>query len=74
MLKIPIHINEEKMYEAGLKTHNCSWSDEELVEQIRALRNVVAYLRGRKDSDIMLYKLNIELNCFYAFKEARERY
>ncbi|HUU88388.1 MAG TPA: hypothetical protein VMX17_11645 [Candidatus Glassbacteria bacterium] len=61
----------ERMKNVGSLTYNVSWSDQELQEQIKALKLVIAYLEGRGDSKILLFPLRIELDRFEDFTRSR---
>lgn len=73
-VKIPVHLCEDKMRTCGEKLYNYGWTNEELGEQIRALKNVIAYFEGRKDCNLIVGKLRMELYSFESYKFARENH
>ena len=66
-------MNTAIMEVTGTKYRNISWSDVELSEQILALDYVIAYLKGREDSGIVLSRLRIDRDMFTDMQEARHR-
>ena len=71
-IKIATTLNAVDMTMAGASVHANGWSDKELALQIAALRLTIAYLRARKDSGIVLYKLIHELDSFESYRFSRE--
>lgn len=71
-IKVPIHLCEEEMENAGKAMSECSWTDDQLGKQIRALKNVIAFLKARGDCKIVVDTLRRELYSFQDFKYSRE--
>ena len=65
-------ITPEKMKEIGTKVYNCSWTDQELKDQIKALELVIAYFRGRGDAKLLLSPFVLDLNRFKDMQISRK--
>ena len=59
------------MLETGRAVRQLKWTDQELLDQIDALRFTIAYLNGREDSRIVVYALDLDLQSFLSIKDAR---
>lgn len=64
-------ITKEKMFDAGLASQQMRWTDQDILDQIKALDLVIEYLRGRTDSKLVVFALILEREKFISFKSAR---
>ncbi len=61
-----------RLYAIGKETHEYSWDDKELQEQIDILQETIAYLTGRGDCTIVVMALNLDLRMFVSLQQDRE--
>ena len=64
-------MTEQRMRKAGEASRNIQWTDQEVLDQIEALRLTMAYLNGRKDAWLIVNALHRELQMFEGFQKAR---
>ena len=64
----------ERFAEAGSMTKAFSYTDQQLKEMVEVLGCVIAYLKARGDSDIVVSRLSMELNTYEDFQNARKTY
>lgn len=65
-------MNVKMFAECGRTAFGYKFTDDEIRNQIKVLRCVIAYLDGRKGSELIVARLRCDLDVFEYFKKERE--